>query len=46
MRNRFKPVVLAGDIKQAFLQERIRAEDRDAMRFHLIKDKTHQLSNY
>ena len=39
VRNRFKPVALAGDLKQAFLQIRIREEDRDAMRFHWIKDK-------
>ena len=39
MRNRFKPVALAGDLKQAFLQIRIKEEDRDAMRFHWIRDK-------
>ena len=38
MRNRFHPVVLAGDLKQAFLQVRIREEDRDVMRFHWLKD--------
>ena len=39
VRNRFKPVALAGDLKQAFLQVRIQLEDRDALRFHWIKDK-------
>ena len=36
---RFFPVVLCGDIKQAFLQVHIKKEDRDALRFHWIKDK-------
>lgn len=39
VRNRLKPVALAGDLKQAFLQVRIQSEDRDALRFHWIKDK-------
>ena len=39
VRNRFKPVALAGDMKQAFLQIRIREEDRDSLRFHWIKSK-------
>ncbi|XP_068723854.1 uncharacterized protein [Montipora capricornis] len=39
VRNRLKPVALAGDLKQTFLQVRIRLEDRDALRFHWIKDK-------
>ena len=38
VRNRFQPVALAGDLKQAFLQVRIREEDRDVMRFHWLKD--------
>ena len=33
VRNRFRPVILAGDMKKAFLQVRIRKEDRDALRF-------------
>ena len=39
VRNRLKPVALAGDLKQAFLQIHIKDEDRDAMRFHWITDK-------
>ena len=38
MRVRFHPVALTGDIKQAFLQVRIREEDKDAMRFDWITD--------
>ena len=38
VRNRFHPVALAGDLKQAFLQIRIRETDRDVMRFHWLKD--------
>ena len=36
--NRFYPVAIAGDLHQAFLQIRVRREDRDALRFHWIKD--------
>ena len=39
VRGRFHPVALAGDLKQAFLQVRIREEDRDVMRFHWFKDQ-------
>eukprot|EP00794_Sanderia_malayensis_P016265 gene16265-biopygen13818 len=39
VRNRFKPVALAGDLQKAFLQVRIREQDRDALRFHWIKNK-------
>ena len=39
VRNCLKPVALAGDLKQAFLQVRIRPEDRDVLRFHWFKHK-------
>ena len=36
VRGRFHAVAIAGDIRKAFLQVRIREEDRDALRFHWI----------
>ena len=39
IRCRVSPVMLCCDIKQAFLQIRIREEDRDSMRFHWIEEK-------
>ena len=36
VRGRFNAVAIAGDIQKAFLQVRILAEDRDALRFHWI----------
>ena len=39
VRNRMKPIALAGDMKQAFLQIRIRPEDRDVLRFHWVQNK-------
>ena len=36
-RNRFYPVVQAGDLKQWFLQVRTREGERDTMRFHWLK---------
>ena len=38
VRNRIKPIALAGDIKKVFLQVRIREEEKDALRYHWIKD--------
>ena len=38
VREGFNPVALAEDIKQAFLQVRICEENRDALRFHWLKD--------
>ena len=35
---RFSPIILAGDLKQAFLQVKIREEDRNFLQFHWIKD--------
>ena len=44
VRGRFHPIALTGDLKQAFLQVRIRAGDRDAMRFHWFSDlKTREI---
>ena len=34
IRARFYPVLLAGDLQKAFLQVRIKEEERDALRFH------------
>ena len=39
VRGRFNPVALTADVKQAFLQVRIFDEDRDALRFHWLKDQ-------
>lgn len=40
VQNRLKPITLAGDLKQAFLQVRIRAGDRNILQFHWFKDTT------
>ena len=40
LRNRLKPVALCEDINQAFLQVRIREANRDALRFHWIRDSS------
>ena len=34
VRSRFYPVLLTGDLKKAFLQVRIKREERDSLRFH------------
>ena len=39
IRTRFKPIALCEDLQKAFLQIRIQAEDRDALRFHWIKER-------
>ena len=38
IRGRFNPVAITGEIKKAFLQVRIRPEERDALRFHWLKN--------
>lgn len=40
VRARFHLIAIAGDIKQAFLQVRIRSQDRDALIFDWLKDLT------
>ena len=39
VRNRMQAVMLSGELKQAFLQIRIRQHDGDALRFHWPKDR-------
>ena len=39
IRTRFKPIALHGDLQKAFLQIRIKADDRDALRFYWIKGR-------
>ena len=39
VRNRFNPITLTGDLKQAFLRVRINECDHDALRFHWIINK-------
>ena len=39
IRNRFKPVALSADLRQAFLQVRIRESDRDVLQFHWIDEQ-------
>lgn len=34
VRSRFYPILLTGDLKKAFLQVRIKKEERDSLRFH------------
>ena len=47
LRNRMKPIVLTGDLKQAFLQIRIAEQDRDAMRLHWLNDlETRKIAEY
>ena len=43
VRMRFHPVLLSGDIKQAFLQVRIRKSDRDALWFHWSPDASSEV---
>ena len=39
LRCRIRPVMLCGDMKQAFLQIRVREEDRDSLRFFWVENK-------
>ena len=38
IRNQSRPITLSGDIKQAFLQIRVREAERDVLRFHWVTD--------
>ena len=38
VRSRFHPVALTGDLQKVFIQIIVREADRDALRFHWIKD--------
>ena len=39
IRTRFKPIALCGDLQQAFLQVRIKADGRNILRFHWIRER-------
>ena len=39
VRSRLRPALLCGDIEKAFLQIRIRENDRDVLRFHWIQNR-------
>ena len=38
VRNRFHPTAVAGDMRKAFLKIHVKGAERDALRFHWIKD--------
>ena len=38
--NRFHPIAVAGDMRKSFLQIRVKEAERDALRFHWMKDKS------
>ena len=40
VRNRFHPIAVAGDMRKAFLQIRVKEAEHSALRFHWIKDKS------
>ena len=46
IRNRFYPVAVLGDMKQAFLQIVIRERSRDALRFHWFDPETGEIVVY
>ena len=37
-RNRFYPIAVVGDLRQAFLQVRVKEEDRNALKFHWLEN--------
>ena len=44
LRGKFPVIALSGDIRKAFLQARIREQDRDALRFHWLDGKNQRLA--
>ena len=42
VRSRSHPVAVTGDVKQTFLQVRIKEQDRDSLRFHWLKNPSSQ----
>ena len=42
IRTRFRPVILCADIQKAFLQIRIREEERESLKFHWIESLTNK----
>ena len=46
IRQRAYPVAVTGDIRQAFLQIRIRKDDRDALRFHWRSSEKEEIKTY
>ena len=46
LRQRAYPVVVTGDIRQAFLQVRIREKERDALRFHWRSSEDNEIQTF
>ena len=46
VRARFHPVLFSGDLKQAFLQIRIKPQDRDVLRFHWRSSKLSEIETF
>ena len=46
VRSRFHPILLTRDLKQAFLQVRIQAQDRDSLRFRWIEPNSDAIQVY
>ena len=46
VKSRFYPVLLTGDLQKAFLQIRIKEEERDSLRFYWKDPKSEQLTVY
>ena len=46
VKSRFNPVLLTGDLRKAFLQIRIKQEERDSLRFHWKEPNREELKVY